>query len=258
MSTNLDVTDLRRVYQHTFDSFALIPSDLADALDNINTRYARQLLAELKRTGLVTESEGDEGTVWQTFPDTYDTITWDEAFRRFHEIYKESNMSKNATKARPAPKTKDEGYHDCKCGCGERVPSKSNYRPGHDARHAGQVARTIVANYTTKGFDRRTVLADLPSDALKAKAEDIAGKSIAKIEDRTQRAADRATAKAKREAEKAVVKAEEQEANLEHGIVKVGKKEFTATRNPETGEVLYFDGDATKRASKTAAKSFTA
>jgi hypothetical protein len=58
------------------------------------------------------------------------------------------------------------------------------YRPGHDARHAGAVARAITENPK----QAKALLATLPSDALRAKA---------------QRAADRQTAKAKTEEEAA-------------------------------------------------------
>ena len=34
---------------------------------------------------------------------------------------------------------------ECRCGCGE-MTGGGNYRPGHDARHVGEVARLIVAN----------------------------------------------------------------------------------------------------------------
>jgi hypothetical protein len=44
-----------------------------------------------------------------------------------------------APKATPTPVA-------CHCGCGETANIGRTYRPGHDARHAGQVARRVVAN----------------------------------------------------------------------------------------------------------------
>lgn len=41
-----------------------------------------------------------------------------------------------------APK-KGKTPKDCKCGCGEQTKG-GNYNPGHDARHAGQVARAVL------------------------------------------------------------------------------------------------------------------
>lgn len=70
----------------------------------------------------------------------------------------------------------------CHCGCGEQIGPKATYRPGHDARHAGMVARDIAADPKQE----KTLLLALPSPALRAKA---------------QRAAARATAKAAEKAE---------------------------------------------------------
>lgn len=54
----------------------------------------------------------------------------------------------------------------CRCGCGDPVRPGSNYRPGHDARHAAAVGRHLIS------VDRvdDTALAHLPSPALRAKA----------------------------------------------------------------------------------------
>jgi len=57
----------------------------------------------------------------------------------------------------------------CLCGCGEATSSsRTNYRPGHDARHAGIIARLLVED--TNGLDRDFLLAKLPSQVLQAKA----------------------------------------------------------------------------------------
>ena len=72
----------------------------------------------------------------------------------------------------------------CTCGCGEQIGPRATYRPGHDARHAGVVARSIAADPK----QTKTLLLTLPSPALRAKA---------------QRAADRLTAKADTEEEAA-------------------------------------------------------
>ncbi|MEJ1088318.1 hypothetical protein WDU99_08315 [Microbacterium sp. Mu-80] len=55
----------------------------------------------------------------------------------------------------------------CACTCGEPVGPKATYRPGHDARHAGMVARAVVENPK----QAKALLATLPSDALRAKAQ---------------------------------------------------------------------------------------
>lgn len=38
-------------------------------------------------------------------------------------------------------------FKGCACNCGQPVPGRSTYRPGHDARHAGQVARDAVESF---------------------------------------------------------------------------------------------------------------
>ena len=54
----------------------------------------------------------------------------------------------------------------CLCGCGETTGRGSTYRPGHDARHASRVGRAMAA----ASAEDPALLAELPSDALRAKA----------------------------------------------------------------------------------------
>lgn len=55
----------------------------------------------------------------------------------------------------------------CSCGCGNPVSkAKSLYAPGHDARHAGLVAREAVHS----AFADRMITDHLPTIALQAKA----------------------------------------------------------------------------------------
>lgn len=60
----------------------------------------------------------------------------------------------------------------CNCGCGENVAGKSNYRPGHDARHAGLVARAAVESFDAgQGhWDSKEFYGSLPSPELRDKA----------------------------------------------------------------------------------------
>lgn len=53
----------------------------------------------------------------------------------------------------------------CRCGCTQTVGKNSNYKPGHDARHASAVAQ---AAHDT---GNRDLLKTLPSAALRAKAQ---------------------------------------------------------------------------------------
>jgi hypothetical protein len=68
----------------------------------------------------------------------------------------------------------------CNCGCGEAVAGKANYRPGHDARHAGQTGRAAVEAFDAgQGhWDSKEFYMHLPSDALHDKALRVARKII--------------------------------------------------------------------------------
>lgn len=245
MTTIENLDDLRTTYTQVFDDFAVVPSDIVKK--GVNVKYARQMLATLVELGVVVESEGEEGAVWQTFPDTYDDIDQTEALARFDKAVAEI---KPVEEAKPAKAPKPKTMSDCLCGCGEK--SQNHYRPGHDARHAGVVGREIAANYATKGFDRRTLLADLPSEALVAKAEAIAEKAIEKVEAKAKREADRATAKAEKEA----AKAETAKPDFELGVVTVNKKERIGRRFNDGRVEWQDDKDQWREASKTASGTF--
>lgn len=82
----------------------------------------------------------------------------------------------------------------CKCGCG--APTKSTYAPGHDARHAGQIGRWLLANPDATPAQRKTQLANLPTPALQAKAERVVETAAAKEQAKQAKAEARAKAKA--------------------------------------------------------------
>lgn len=87
----------------------------------------------------------------------------------------------------------------------EYLQANGKYIPGYDARHAGQVARSILET------GKQTRLAELPTEALKNKALNLVAiwteKAQAKAERDAERAAQVADREAKREAE-ALAKAE--------------------------------------------------
>lgn len=243
MAKNTDTaSDLRKVYLHVYGSFATDPSEVASQFKDINLRYARELLATLVEAELVAKGEGDEGDVWQTYPDTHDNMTDADAEARIDGWLAE-NMDVKPAKA-PKPPKSPEVFRPCYCGCGENVPSKSFYRPGHDARHAGVIGRIIASNAATPGYDRRDALNDLPSDKLQAKAEAIAEKAIAKVD-----------AKLAKEVAKQAAK-DAAKAGPVEGTVKVGKGEYVAAKHAD-GTVTYFDAKGKEQiASKTAAATF--
>lgn len=202
--------DLRMVYLAIFDNFALNIGDIVD-LDNIgNYRYARELVGVLSNQGLIAEQDvNGEEIVYQTYPDTYDNIDRAEAERRIDEFLNKAipattTASPNPTKKErkmtattTAPKSTD--LRTCTCGCGENVAGKSNYRPGHDARHAGNIARAAFAlrkdGQTTAEAEAQ--INSLPTDALQAKARGMIAGWQAKDNAKAARAQAQAQAKAK-------------------------------------------------------------
>ena len=247
---NGDQQDLYTTYMIAFDDFATDPAELvARSEGRVNTRYAREMLGTLVSGGLLAVTEGDEGDVWQVVnPGTYDETNRENAVNTIVDWLTNNKEKITVSDTATTSKAKEQTFHPCYCGCKENVPAKSYYRPGHDARHAGQIGRqAALLDPGSPEYDN--LFSDLPSESLVAKAKGIEGK-----------ARDKADAKAQREQEKADRKAakEAKEANhTEDGIVKVGKNEYAATRDTNTGEVVYYKGDKVLTASPTAAKTFS-
>lgn len=91
----------------------------------------------------------------------------------------------------------------CNCGCGEATSSsKTNYKPGHDARHVGIVARDIASS-AQPFFERVTSDEDLPSEKLRAKAHAMAERLLAKATKTPQDRKPQSEGKAKKADKKA-------------------------------------------------------
>lgn len=159
---------LRATYLLAFDNFATDPTEVAALPEVGNVRYAREILGLLQEHNLVVETDvNGEGMVWQT-ADTYDNATREQAeatidgyLASYDAEFQVAPEKAPARRSKPS-KTNPAGLPLCLCGCG--VAGKSDYRPGHDARHAGNLARAILSgemavNVATKGL----------SDALRAK-----------------------------------------------------------------------------------------
>ena len=71
----------------------------------------------------------------------------------------------------------------CRCGCGADANLGRSYRPGHDARHAGQVARANI-----EGAPGAAEALELLPAALKAKAARMIANAAAKAERKQQAA----------------------------------------------------------------------
>lgn len=239
------VDDLRKTYLTIFDNFAMSNSELADEMGKgFNTRYVRELAGALQHGGLVLITEdGDGADVWQTIQ-TYDDITREEAEAKFNEWAKVKppspvSATTPAGAARPSPaRAQSAEAHECLCGCSEVLRTRSLYRPGHDARHAGTVGRAIAA-IMNGGHDEGdqieidNLLESLPTEALRAKA---------------QRVADNAN-------RKNLAKAKPEPTYVE-GTAKVGKNEVPARRWTDGKVEVLPPGKDWKPASATASKTF--
>ena len=75
----------------------------------------------------------------------------------------------------------------CRCGCGLTLNNrKTNYKPGHDARHAGAVAREAAESYLNEEWDSLFDSSGLVSPALRAKARNMADTICAKAKAKAQ------------------------------------------------------------------------
>lgn len=86
-------------------------------------------------------------------------------------------------------------FKGCRCGCGTPVSPKADYRPGHDARHAGIVARNAVDAFLNgqgalDSPEYYTVIQDRP--ALVQKARLMAFRLAARLAEKVEKNASRA------------------------------------------------------------------
>lgn len=138
----------------------------------------------------------------------------------------------------------------CRCGCGFPVSNrKRNYKPGHDAKHAGEVARRI-AEVDPTDEDRQTMLGMLPTDALQQKAGDMADRLLRKAAAKTQ-----ATRSKMAESGKTVDEVEK--VQFVSGEVKVGRWKYPAEQNMTSGAVSYTRKGKVEVASDKVAATFT-
>ena len=81
-------------------------------------------------------------------------------------------ISQAVADAKPAKIQSGITGNTCCCGCGEAIGTKSQYRPGHDARHAGRAARRLSQG-RTEGLPAdqlNAIVEALPTQALRLKA----------------------------------------------------------------------------------------
>lgn len=116
----------------------------------------------------------------------------------------------------------------CLCGCGTNVHSKANYRPGHDARHAGQVGRLAVELFDSgQGhWDSKEFYGDLPSPELRDKALAVARKIV------TRRAAAEARGNVRGDTNLSSLRGSRRSEDETIGTAKVGRWTYPARRLP--------------------------
>ncbi|WP_427115603.1 hypothetical protein [Pseudarthrobacter scleromae] len=126
------------------------------------------------------------------------------------------------------------GSGNCLCGCGELVLTmgRSLYKPGHDARHAGNLGRLVAET----GDD--SLLAQLPTPALRAKAETVANNARAKAQAKADREAARAAKKAAKAEAPQVADDDDDEDLLPISEIKVGRWTYPVRRDPADREQL--------------------
>lgn len=198
-------TALRETYLYAFDGHGAIPTDLELAEIANNARHGRELLAVLTNANLlIQEDVNGDGDVWVPAEDR-DHVTREDAEGTIDNwLIQFSDQDTPSATTTPTPKKKASKvtttteFKKCLCGCDENVPPKSTFRPGHDARLAGQIARDMLA---AGEYDDEKV-AILPTEALRDKATAIFDKRIEKARAKAAKAEASATPT------EAVVKAE--------------------------------------------------
>lgn len=172
-------TDLLAVYLDATDGETTNVTKVTTDHGHINTRYAREILAVLSQ-GLLEQIEVDGAdefviTDWVQAQESDDF----ESARTMYTAEFDRWWTERTGQAAPAtPKAKAskpkvtavnaDPNHKCTCGCAEPIGPKSMYKPGHDARHAGSVARDMAVADPTS-WD--SMMAELPTGALKTKAK---------------------------------------------------------------------------------------
>lgn len=230
--------DLRTTYMLAFDNFSTEPVEVGNAVKG-NSRYGRELLGTLVQADLLTDTlVNGSDMVWQCH-ETYDSVereaaeaTIDAWLTKLAAEDDEPSSSKPAPAraAKPAKETNPANLPNCLCGCGQVTNRGRNYKPGHDARHAGAIGRTIAAELTD-GRDGTDLLASLPTEALRIKAMRVAESANAVRPTGKGKAA-----KAPRSARRVVEDLSDAEPVRTAGTVKKGRWSYPAQKD-ENGTV---------------------
>jgi hypothetical protein len=188
--------DLKRTYLAVYTTGTVDVGDIVDKV-HVNSRYARELLGVLTTYDLILHPDEADSSVWTYNTDPFDDKADNEDSAE--EVFTEWAIAHNvlvpapapaaasvkATSAPRTPRTATKGSGTCRCGCGSAT--KGNYAPGHDARHAGQVAKALAEYFIAGNIPTDSItdhgaalLAPLASDLLREKAYRIATGLVAK------------------------------------------------------------------------------
>lgn len=257
--------DLRNVYLaiHRSAIVAEIPQVAAEL--KLKPRYVKELIGILETHA---DNDGDAFVIinarsgekpndgphdWYQTSHTVDDHDEDEAMHWFDRHFPvQATPVPAQDKPAPANATKDNNPADlplCLCGCMNPVNSrKRNYRPGHDARHAGQIGKALGGSGYEPGDESWTAyLGLLPTAALQGKADTMARRIKAKL-------IAKAEASVKgigQEIRDRIAKVE-----FEDGHVKRGRWSYDAKRNTTSGAVTYTDKKGEQVADDKTAKTF--
>lgn len=161
-TTQVSRDEAHDTYMQIFDEFAVVITDADDRertqviVDYLNREFAARKIDQT----IVRDGVNGEYEVWQCFQ-TYDSISRDEAEARFDAIWSTQHPMRPIKTEAQSTTVASVG---CRCGCGGTPTKGKGYLPGHDARHAGAVARAIL------GTGRADLLNTLPTQALRDKA----------------------------------------------------------------------------------------
>jgi hypothetical protein len=188
--------DLKRTYLAVYTTGTVDVGDIVDKV-HVNSRYARELLGVLTTYDLILHPDETDTSVWTYSTDPFDDkadneVSAEEVFTEWaihHNVLvpapAPAAASAKATSAPRTPRTATKGSGTCRCGCGSAT--KGNYAPGHDARHAGQVAKALAEYFIAGNIPTDSItdhgaqlLAPLASDLLREKAYRIATGLVAK------------------------------------------------------------------------------
>lgn len=176
-AADTSIATLRNAYTFIFNEFA-VDYDQVAAYCQVNRRPAREIVATLQGLGIVgvdhvNGNMSNAGIAIQSNL-TYDDIDLDEALANFDAAIaaKFTGMVDQVAEVTRTVKVRGAVIESalCGCNCGLFTNKNRSYKPGHDARHASQVAKGLALLPEGNDFAYGGLLGTLPTPALRNKA----------------------------------------------------------------------------------------